>query len=83
MGKQVVYLPVGYSQEEEMLPLAPPFVLYQDGSVYDLEIIKDSVQTMTLKRKYTSRSQSDSWTNGLLGARFECSDTIAFTTIPI
>ena len=35
---------------------------------------------MTLKRKYTSRSQSDSWTNGLLGARFECSDTIAFTT---
>ena len=80
MGKQVVYLPVGYSQEEEMLPLAPPFVLYQDGSVHDLEIIKDSVQTMTLKRKYTSRSQSESWTNGLLGARFEWSDTIAFTT---
>lgn len=46
----------------------------------NLEIIKDSVQTMTLKRKYTSRSQSDSWTNGLLGARFECSDTIDFTT---
>ncbi|MCQ4905885.1 hypothetical protein, partial [Odoribacter splanchnicus] len=65
MGKQVVYLPLGYSQEEEMLPLAPPFVLNQDGSVHDLQIIKDSVQTMTFKRKYTSRSQSDSWTNGL------------------
>lgn len=78
MGKHVVYLPVCYENNEEMRPIAPPFILHKNGTVQVLNCRQDSLQTLILKRKYPFQSLSDDWTYPLINGRFERADDPSF-----
>ena len=57
MGKDIVYLPVHYTNKKEMVPFAPPLILYSDGTVHPIIANKDSLQYMKLVRKYPNRGE--------------------------
>jgi len=77
MGKDIVYLPV-YYEGEKMHPLAPPLIALSDGRIRHLDLYPDSVQTMTLKRKYPSNSSHAYWFGQLRDSRIETSDRADF-----
>ena len=78
MGKDIVYLPVYYTNEKEMVPFAPPFILHTDGSVRPILADKDSLQHMKLVRKYPNRGENDYWYADLVDSYFEAADNPAF-----
>lgn len=81
MGRDAVYLPVYYTEEEEMLPLGSPFIIQNQGNIQKLEVCKDSVQSLRLKRKYPNNSSHESWFRNLIGTRFESSNYADFREV--
>lgn len=79
MGKDIVYLPVYYDENEEMCPLASPFIIHSDGRRQNLNVNKDSVQPFTLVRKYPYSSENDYWAKELIGTRFEAANREDFS----
>lgn len=78
MGKDIVYLPVYYDEEEEMHPITSPFIVFSNGEIRYLNSAGDIVQKMVLTRKYPNGSERDYWFNELIGARFEASNQADF-----
>lgn len=74
MGRDVVYLPSYYNENEELRPLTNPIAVYSDGHQQTLKANKDSVQTMILNRKYSYNSERDYWASNLIGSRIEVAD---------
>ena len=74
MGKDIVYLPIYYDENEEMCPLASPFVVYSNGQLQDLNVNKNNLQSLALTRKYPDSSEHDYWYEELLGSCIEVSD---------
>lgn len=78
MGKDIVYLPVHYTNKKEMVPFAPPLILYSDGTVHPIIANKDSLQYMKLVRKYPNRGESDYWYSAFIDSHFEAADNPDF-----
>ena len=78
MGKDIVYLPVHYTDKKEMVPFAPPLILYSDGTVHPIIANKDSLQYMKLVRKYPNRGESDYWYSAFIDSHFEAADNPDF-----
>lgn len=88
MGKDIVYLPV-YFRGEEMIQADYPFLLDAEGRVRKL-MPQDSVQSLTLYRKYPMTQAKLSWSEKIVGCHIEASkhadfrqtDTIHSITAP-
>ncbi|MDE7374201.1 MAG: hypothetical protein K2M86_02570, partial [Odoribacter sp.] len=78
LGRDIVYLPVYYDGNESMLPLAPPFVVYSDGTIEHLRTRKDSTLSMKMFRKYPESRIHEYWYRSLADARIEASDNPDF-----
>lgn len=78
MGKDILYLPVYYDENEEMCPFAPPLILTSEGTTIPLNLRKDSTQKMSLVRKYPYHSYADYWSVELMHTCFETSDDAGF-----
>lgn len=76
MGKDIVYLPV-YFRGEEMLQADYPFLLDAEGCVRKL-IPQDSVQSLTLYRKYPMTQAKLSWSEKIVGCHIEASNHADF-----
>ena len=74
MGRDIVYLPVYYDEDETMYPLDVPFILWGNGEIERLNINKEQLKTLTLTRKYPNNSMRDYWNTSLIGVRIEASD---------
>lgn len=74
MGKDIAYLPVYYDEEEEMHPIGSPFTVMNSGEIRHLTPSADSMQSLTLVRKYPNTSEHEFWYRVLLDTRFEASD---------
>lgn len=79
MGRDVVYLPSYYNENEELCPLTYPVAVYNNGRQQTLQPNKDSVQTLILNRKYPHNSEHSYWDSNLIGARIEVADREDFT----
>lgn len=77
MGKDIVYLPV-YFRGEEMLQADYPFLLDAEGCVRKL-IPQDSVQSLTLYRKYPMTQAKLSWSEKIVGCHIEASNHADFS----
>ena len=77
MGKDIVYLPV-YFRGEEMLQADYPFLLDAEGCVRKL-IPQDSVQSLTLYRKYPMTHAKLSWSEKIVGCHIEASNHADFS----
>ncbi|MDE5611005.1 MAG: hypothetical protein K2I90_03190 [Odoribacter sp.] len=78
LGRDIVYLPVYYDEDESMLPLAPPFIVYSDGAIEHLRIRKDSTLSMKMHRKYPESRVHEYGYRSLADARIEASDNPDF-----
>lgn len=78
LGRDVVYMPVYYDEYESMQPLAPPFIIYNDGTVEHLQVRKDSTQSIKMIRKYPESSGHEYWYRTLANVRIEASDNPEF-----
>ncbi|MEG2790910.1 MAG: hypothetical protein RSA98_04900 [Odoribacter sp.] len=78
MGKGSIYLPVYYDETEEMHPLAPPFILFNNGKIQTLNLRKDSLQKGTFTRKYPINSMNNYWNDELTYSQFEASNRSDF-----
>ncbi len=79
MGRDIVYLPVYYDENETMCPLDFPFIVWENGETERLNVDKDRLETMCLTRKYPSNSMNDYWNTSLMGFRIEVSDDEDFS----
>lgn len=79
MGRDIVYLPVYYDENETMCPLDFPLIVWENGETERLNADKDRLETMCLTRKYPSNSMNDYWNSSLTGLRIEVSDDKDFS----
>ena len=80
MGRDIVYLPV-YYKEDEMLPLAPPFIVSAEGSISRPELSGSKTKKLKLKRKYPGSSTQHYWFERLKKARIEASNEADFNRL--
>ena len=74
MGRDIVYLPVYYDENETMYPLDFPFIVWENGETERLNADKNQFESICLTRKYPSNSMNDYWNTSLMGLRIEVSD---------
>jgi hypothetical protein len=79
MGKDVVYLPLCISEEQQLVSAAPPFLLTLSGEIKPIVPDMTQLQTLKLTRKYPTFRFS-SWTAKLiLGTKFQAANRADFS----
>ncbi len=78
VGKNIVYLPVRYEVDDEIIPTGAPFILTYEGKAERL--ITDTVrkQAVTLFRKYPVYPHAYTWAWRVVNGVFEAADNPEF-----
>ncbi|MDR1340629.1 MAG: hypothetical protein LBK58_11355 [Prevotellaceae bacterium] len=79
MGRDVAYLPLCMTEEQQLVPAAPPFILTLSGKIKSAAPDITQRQTLKLTRKY-STFRFSSWAAKLiLGAKFQAANRADFS----
>lgn len=77
MGRDVLYLPVGY-QHHTIVPLGNPFVLTSKGEVRQIVPQKETKGEMVLYRKYPLFPHVQNIAHRIVGGKFQAANTVNF-----
>lgn len=73
MGKDVVYLVMGYDGEN-LIPISEPFLLDKQGRINYFKPNEDSLCTITIRRKYPRKEQTALMENRMLDCRIQATN---------
>lgn len=73
MGRNVVYLIMGYNGED-LIPISEPFLLDNQGRINLFKPNEDSLRTITIRRKYPRKEQTAVMENRMLDCRIQATN---------
>ncbi len=73
MGRNVVYLVLGYDGKE-LIPIADPFHLDKDGNIHYFTPDDNSLRQITLRRKYPKREQAAHMESRIIGGEIQATN---------
>ena len=87
MGRGIVYLPVCYTENEQIVPAGYPFILNTDGTIHTLQANTTELKRIRLTRKYTLTDWLNTLCKRTWGGKFQVankedfSDSLTIATI--
>ena len=79
IGPDIVYLPVSYDAQGNIVPMSNPFLLSKGGELHFFNPDITSPEKLVLRRKYVLLGHWVQRWSKMIGARFEASDNEDFT----
>lgn len=77
MGRNVLYLPVGYA-DNSVIPIGAPFVLTSNGKIKKVVPQREHLQEVTLYRKYPLLPHVQNAAHRIVGGKFQASNSASF-----